>query len=279
MKRFVKLMCLIILLCYIGNVSYGQRIVTYGIQVNPGTNWLNCNTPKGLSGFTYKGSFGVNIGLAGSYYLNKKVAISTGIQLYKYGFNLSGSEYNFAFISKDSEDKEYERRVSGTNIIEKTSLNLMHIPICLMYDHQVNTSFHLFIMAGPSLYIPLKTQMEASGEFTYKGYYADGKYLLEDLPVYGFNSNVPVKVNGKLKSQMFSVHGLASVGCFFYINRYWKFSTSVTYLRSFSSISEKLTPDYYLSNEVGSYYSILKNQGSVLSGLSFGISIQKILMF
>jgi hypothetical protein len=278
MKRHFQILS-VAMFCFISSEGFSQRIVTCGFQLNPGINSVSVKTPEGLTGFSLKGGFGINCGVNGAYYLKKNIALFTGLQLYGYNFEHSGSGYYASYNTQDSEGKNYERRIWGKDISEKTSLNLLHIPLCFMWDHKINANFHVFAIAGPSLVIPVNNHTQASGTFTYKGYYADGDYILADIPIYGYNSEVPVDVDDKINTRLISVHGMLSVGCFFYMNRYWRFGPAISFVRSFSSISGDSSNDFSFSKEVGSFYSILGNKGSSLNNFSFGLTIQKILMF
>lgn len=265
--------------CWIGLPVNAQRIVNIGFQLNPGMTWLQSRAPEGLSGFSKEGNFPINFGLSGHYYLNKKIAFYTGIQMYAYSFHYTGKEYNVRFQTFDSENKPYQRIVSGTDITEKTSLQTLNLPLCVMYEYALNRNIQLFGLAGPVLSFPVQKKIKASGTFTYKGYYEDGNYTLENIPVYGFNSNVPVAVDENLKTHFVFVSGTVSAGAAFVVNRYLKFFVSASYIRTLTSPVKRESDQYYISNELGSFHTILENSKSSLNTISIGVGFQKVILF
>jgi hypothetical protein len=279
-RKFLGLFKTIIFLFLIGITwdSFSQKILNYGIQVNPGICWINGGTPKELIGFEKKGGYIMNFGLSGKYYFNKKVGIYTGLQYFDVLYNVQGNNFNITYTTKDSENKLYERIITGTDIYEKSSIQTFQIPVCLFYEKTLSRTFRIFAMLGPSIAIPFRNKMEARGTFSYKGYYQEGNFTLENLPLYGFNSDVPVNLRTKLKTNFISLGGMIVTGCSFTLNRHWKFETSFIYLHSLTPFV-KTQKSFSFSRDLGSFHSILENKTTKLNNLSLGITFYKVLLF
>lgn len=268
---------LINIVVFITSVN-AQRRIDYGIVVNPGYSWINSKKPIGAEGLTKTGSYTINYGLIGKYYLNKTIAIQTGIHMYNFSYKCYINRYEFQFPAIDSENKSYLRQITGDSISENTNISTIQIPISFVYEFSLSRNIQLFASIGPAFSLPVKSNIKAYGTFTYKGYYENGNYVLENIPVYGFNTDVPVEKDGKLEASFFSIYGTAAVGCNFTITRYWKFSLVANYTRSITAIVKRSSDEYTLSDKLGSFHSILGNNTS-LNNISFGFSLQKILLF
>lgn len=256
-----------------------QRIITYGVEVNAASDWLSGATSENLTGFSKKGSYNANFGITGQYYLNKKNAIKSGLQFVNSKFLYEAQSYNIRFADTDSENKNYERIVDGNDIYENTSIITLQIPIILVHEFVVNRNFRVFVEAGPSIAFPLSGESKVAGTFTYKGYYADGGFTLEDIPLYGFNSNVEINRNQKPDFSLLYLKGIAVAGCIININRYWRFSFICKYQRPITSSMKNSTPDFYISNKINEFNSILESRSVGMSSVSLGMSIQKAILF
>lgn len=266
------------LISFLVSSAHAQRVISYGIQLNPGYSWLGGDVPSGADGFSKKSNYTINLGITGKYYFSKIAAIQSGLHINNYSYKINSRNYEAQFITTDNENQTYQRQISGDSIAESTSITLLHLPVSFVYEVPLNRNIQLYVTLGPSFAIPIKSSIKSSGVFSYKGYYEDGNYTLENIPLYGFNNNVPVNVNKKLDTEVLSVHGTASAGCIFTINRYWKFVMNLNYYRSVTSVA-KGNSNYYMSNNLGSFHSIMENNASKLNHVSFGVSIQKLILF
>lgn len=271
--KIVKLL----IICILGlaqNVN-GQKIISFGLNAGTGFNWLNNSNDKNFEGFRIKNSIKPNFGLTAQYYLNKKTSVLTGIQIIGYAFNYQAENYEVRFATTDSENIPYERIVNGIDIKESTSLITLQVPLCISHEIALSRDFRIFLSAGPSLAIPVSSQIKSSGTFSYKGFYSDGNFTLENIPLYGFNNNVEIQKNDKLNTNFLNLLGLVSSGFIYNINRYWRFCVDLNYSRSITSVVKQQGGKYYLSNEVGSFNSILGGRSVGLNNFSIGLSIRK----
>ncbi len=271
----------ILLFLLSGSIVKAQKVLTIELQANPGYSWIGIPASSFLSSETSKGNFNVDFGVLAHYNLNKQAGILSGIQLKTYRSNFSGKDYNVSFKAIDTENKSYIRNVTGTDIKESTTLRFINIPIRFFYDLPLSRFVSFFGTIGPGITIPIQSKVVGSGTFTYTGLYPElNNAVLKDLPPYGFNSNVPVSVEKKLKSIFFIINATASAGFVFKMSRYWKFHTAVNYSRSFTGIASKdKSNNFHISDELGSFYSLANSKNSFLSDFYISIGIQKVILF
>jgi hypothetical protein len=269
----------LLFLTLFSQLLFAQKIITYGIEANASSCWLSGKTPEQLAGFSKKGSYNVNFGITTQYYINKKNAIKSGFQFVSDKFSYDSQNYNVRFADTDSEGKNYERTVDGKDISEKTSFFTIQIPIILTHEFIINRNFRLFAEAGPTFAIPISGESNVAGIFTYKGYYADGNYTLEDIPLYGFSSDVAINRNQKQDYSFLYMQGSAAAGCLININRYWRFLIICKYQRSLTPIMKDQNGSFYISNKINEFNSILGSRSMGISSVSFGFSLQKAILF
>jgi hypothetical protein len=77
----------------------------------------------------------------------------------------------------------------------------------------------------------------SSGVFTFKGYYPQYNVLLEDLPQYGFGTDISNTGNGDLELKSMNLCLLVSTGMEFFISKKIQITAGLVYSGSFSTIS------------------------------------------
>ncbi|NJK97684.1 MAG: hypothetical protein HC905_24740 [Bacteroidales bacterium] len=179
----------------------------------------------------------------------------------------------------DSESRKYIRNIYGSDIGENTTFRYIQIPLRFFYIHALNRNTSLMASIGPGIMIPIQREVIAKGTFTYSGTYPqfDNVELRDVLP-YGYNSNVNVGGKHKPESPMISLNATASVGVIFSLSRFIKLQTGFTYERNITGLVSK-SGKYHISNESGSYYSILGMPKSNFNSLIFNIGIQKVILY
>ena len=91
--------------------------------------------------------------------------------------------------------------------------------------------------------------------------------LLEDLPAYGFPSNVSSVSKGELELKSFDVNMIASAGFDFFVQKKIQIGIGAFYSKSLSNISAYSSTDkFQLSSDV--------NQINSLMGASSNVSVQ-----
>jgi hypothetical protein len=263
------------------NICQAQKVINFELFLSPGYSWVNSNSPSELTGYSSKGAINIDLGILTHYYFNKKVGISSGILLKTYKATFSGNEYKVSFDAIDTENESYIRNVEGTGISEVSTLRCISIPIHLFYSYPISRYISFVGEIGPGISIPIQKDCHGTGTFTYTGLYPQyNNVILSDIPPYGYNSNVPVDSNDKLKTNLIIIDAGVSAGFEFSITRYWKFHTALNYNRTITGIIKKEdSSNYHISDDMGSYHSFFNIRNSSASNIFISIGFQKVFLF
>lgn len=204
------------------------------------------------------------------YFLSKYFGVSSGIGFNLYSSRLTLNAYQNKVNTVDSENEVYEMRVSGTDIREEQKIGYLSIPFCINLRLPFGKSAGFFLQPGVSLAFPLSKTFRSTGTFTYKGYYPMYNVVLENLPDYGFPSDLGSKSNGKLELHPLSFDAVVSAGFDFFIQKKFQIAIAASYEKSLSGISKYPSPEVFqLSSDVnqinslmgGSSYTSLQSTG------------------
>jgi hypothetical protein len=207
------------------------------------------------------------------YFFSKSTGLSTGLGYNSFTTGLSLNSYTNRFNSTDSENEDYERRVTGSDIKELQKISFLNIPFCINFQIPAGNRFGFFIQAGVNLSIPTGKTFTSSGTFTFTGFYPAYNVLLQNLPDYGFVSNSKVVSNGNLELKPVVVDGLVSAGFHLFISEKIRIALGVTYNRSLSNISEYTSPEkFQLSSDVDQIKSIMGGSSKTTTQ-SVGLSL------
>jgi len=184
------------------------------------------------------------------YYFSDYFGLSSGVGFVSYKTQITLDAYQSNFNTIDSESESYEIRVTGTDIKELQNIGYLSIPICLNIRIPFGEKIGFFIQPGVNIDVPLSKDYKSSGTFTYKGYYPAYNVLLENLPDYGFPSNLNSNDDGELNLKSMGFDAVASAGFDFYIQRKLQIAVAACYNKSLSGISEYSSPDdFQLSSD------------------------------
>jgi hypothetical protein len=201
---------------------------------------------------SYSGSIEVG------YYFMKLVGLSTGVGYNSYSNQLQLALYTSKLNSVDSENEAYELRVSGKSINEEQKISFITIPVSLNLRLPIGRTFGFFLQPGIKLAIPLGKNYQSSGTFTYKGYYPAYNVLLENLPNFGFPTDLGTEFNEKLSLKSLNLSAAVSAGFDILIQNKYLFGIGACYDRTISNIADYSSPDtYVLSNEAGQINSMM----------------------
>ena len=170
--------------------------------------------------------------------------------------------------STDTEGEKYEKRISGRNIMETQTIGFINFPLCLNLRFASGKKMGILIKAGIKYAIPKVKKYESSGIFTYKGYYAQYPVTLENLPDYGFPTDLNSNVNGnlELKNKVFGIGSIEMV-----LEEHLAFC--LWYSQSFSNLSKYTSPEtFQLSNGPNQINSMMGGSSKVTSSL-YGIRL------
>ncbi len=203
-----------------------------------------------------KGSFMgfVDIG----YFISEKIGFSSGIGLITYTSQQTLGSYENKLNATDSDAELYERRITGSNISESQKIGTLNIPVCLNARLPVNLKTGFFIQPGFYLAIPLSKAYNSNGTFTYKGYYPEYNVVFENLPAFGFPSNLNSNDEGVLELKPMIINFTVNAGIDYYLRKKVQLAFAVSYIKSLSSISEYSSPEkFQLSTEADKINSLM----------------------
>ena len=253
------LIILFLVTCF-WNEAYSQKTDTiktkkpgffFGFSLGPsqtniksvGTNSiakLNCTSQN-----AYFGS--VEFG----YLFSKYLGLSSGINYVSYKSQLSLDAYQNSYSTTDSENDVFEMRVTGSNIKELQTINILSIPLCVNLKVPVGKKVGLYFRGGVNMAFSLSQKYSSSGTFTYKGFYPAYNDLLENLPAYGFPTDKSLSVNGQLKLKTMGVSPIISAGFDYFVKKKMQVAIGINYnslnlgLKDSSTSTDKfqLSPD------------------------------------
>lgn len=207
------------------------------------------------------------------YFFSNYFGLSSGIGLISYKTHLTLDTYQNQFNTIDSENESYERRVSGSDIKEIQEISFLGVPICINIRLPLIKTIGFFLQTGVNMGIPLNKNYKSSGTFTYKGYYPADNVLLENIPTYGFPSNINNESDGKLELKPIGFNAIVSGGFDFFITKKIQIALAACYNKSLSNISESTSPDkFQLSSDADQINSFMGGSSKV-SAKSVGLRL------
>ena len=144
--------------------------------------------PESKSGF----SAGIDIG----YSFNRFVGLSTGLGLTVASSSINMNSYSAAYDTTDYEGEKYNRRITGTNIHEDDKFSFLRIPLALNLHIPFTKGFGLYLQGGINFCKPLEKSYDATGAFSYTGYYPAYNVTISDIGYEGFQSDYKANVSG-----------------------------------------------------------------------------------
>lgn len=196
------------------------------------------------------------------YFISKYIGLTTGVDYNMFTSNLRIDSYQNQYSTVDRENESFELRVSGQNIGESQQVDILSIPVCINFRVPLNMKVGFYMQTGINFRIPTTNKFNSSGTFTYKGYFPAYNVLLENLPEYGFPTDLMINTDGELDLKPLIYGGIVSVGADYLIHKRVQFTLAAYYDRSFSDIT-----DYYSVDE----FNLISDSGqfnSIMSGSS-----------
>jgi hypothetical protein len=245
----------------------------FGIVLTPQKTSINMDGFSNTA--TITGGSGINIAFDASFYFSTFAGISIGAGLSPYSSQVSLSSYTTQFSDIDSESESFEMQIEGRSITEDQKISLLSIPITLTLRVPAGSKLGFYVNAGINAGIPIVKTYDGSGIFSYDGYYEEYPVTLENIPQYGFPSDLRTEVSDQLEIKSFVASLTASGGLYFYINKSIQLSLGANYTRALSDISNyQSTGTYYLTTEAEELNSMMEGSdktGIQAMGISLGI--------
>jgi len=255
------------------SISVKQPGLFVGVSLSPSQTYIFNNGILSVSDLLAdkQPSFGASVEIG--YIFSKYIGVSSGIGFATYKSQLNLATYQNKFNAIDSENESYERQVSGTGIREVQNMGFISVPVCLDIRLPLNRTMGFFLQTGINLAVPFKKKYSGSGTFTYKGYYPAYNVLLENLPAYGFPSNIKSTTDGVLETKPLCFNAIASAGFDYFVQEKIAVAIAVSYSKSLSGISAYASPEnFQLSPDVNQVNSMMGGSSKV-SVQSVGVNI------
>ena len=249
------------------NIGTTKPGLFFGFTAGPTQSQITNKQILLRSGFSSKNLNGYSGAAEIGYFISEYFGLSSGIGFISYKSQLNLDTYQSQYNTTDSENETYQRQVEGKNIKELQEIGSLNVPINLNFRLPFSKKFGFFLQTGVNLAIPLSKNYTSSGTFTFKGYYPAYNVLLEDLPAYGFPTNLPGASKGELELKPYSINASGFVGFDLFIKKNIQIALAAFYTQSLSNISAYSSQDkFQLSTDV--------NMISSLMGASSNVSVQ-----
>lgn len=207
------------------------------------------------------------------YFFSRYLGLTAGVNYNQYRSNFYIDAYQNNFNTVDIENDPYELRILGDDIEEVQQFDILSIPFCVNLHMPLSKGIGAYLQTGINFFVPLSEFYESEGTFTYKGYFPAYNVLLEDLPEYGFPSDVRIQSEGAPELEHLSYGFVASLGIDYLVNKKIQFITAAYFDRSFSGvIANPQTDEFYLTKNAEHVNSILDCSNKVTLQ-SFGLKI------
>lgn len=207
------------------------------------------------------------------YFFSRYFGLTTGIKYSQYYSNLYIDTYQNHLNTVDIENDPYELRITGNDVEEIQQFDIMSIPFCVNVRMPLNKVFGAFLQTGINFFIPLSKSYESVGTFTYQGYFPAYNVVLENMPEYGFPSDLIIQSKGIPELNHLSIGCVASLGLDYLVNKRVQFIAAAYFDMSLSELLENSsTGEFYLTTSPENINSILGSANNVTLQ-SFGLRI------
>jgi hypothetical protein len=248
----------------------------FGIGIGPsGTQITNSGIPS-VSNLIYGKNYSFSESVEIGYFFSKYFGLTSGLNYCPYKTNLDVETYQNQLNTFDIENEAYELQVSGSDIKEIQQVSIIEVPICINIRLPFNKAIGIYVQTGLNLAFPITNNYITSGTFTYKGYFPTYNVLLENLPEYGFASNLQSETEGELELKPMTYNLVASAGFDYLIQNRFQFAIAAYYDKSLTSISDySATDKFQLSNDADHLNSFMVgSRNTTLQSIGLKVSLR-----
>ncbi|MDG2431173.1 outer membrane beta-barrel protein [Flavobacterium sp.] len=138
------------------------------------------------------------------YGLTNHIGIGAGAEIAQYRQEVSFGRANAILTNfeVDQTGSAFGYNVSSANYNEKQTLTAVQIPLFLQYKTTINTGVDFNFRAGVKYFLPLSYKIEASAaSVTGTGYYPDVNLTIDNLPEFGFGTQLNYAASGEYKTK------------------------------------------------------------------------------
>ena len=175
------------------------------------------------------------------YFFSNYFGLSSGINYVSYKSQLVLDAYQNSYSTIDSENDAFEMRITGSNIKELQTVNILSIPLCVNLQMPVSKKVGLYFKGGINMAFPLSQKYTSSGTFTYKGFYPAYNDLLENLPAYGFPTDKSFSFSGQMKLKTMGVSPIISAGLDYAVKKKMKVAIGFNYNSTLLGVNDGST--------------------------------------
>jgi len=253
--------------------DWKQPGIFFGVNAGVANPYIINEVSQGITvvqnnrGSSFIGS--IDIG----YFFSRYFGLTAGIKYSQYYSNLYIDSYQNHLNTVDIENDPYELRITGNDVEEIQQFDIMSIPFYVNVRLPLNKEFGAFLQTGINFFVPLSKSYESVGTFTYQGYFPAYNVVLEDMPEYGFPSDLRIQSKGIPELYHLSIGCVASLGLDYLVNKRVQLMAAVYFDRSLSELLENSsTGEFYLTTSPENINSILGSANNVTLQ-SFGLRI------
>lgn len=244
-----------------------------GLSLIPAQTRLFHSGTTLFTGIESTGDFAFSGSIDAGYFFSKHFGVASGIGYKSFRNELTLAQYQSNFQGTDTDSESFEMRVTGSGIKEEITLGFVSIPVKLIVRIPAGDKLGFLIQPGIDINIPAGNEYKNSGKFTYKGYYAAYNVLLEDLPDYGFPTNLSSSSEGSIETNSLCINALISVGIDFSLSDHIKIALAGIYDKSLSNVSGYSSTDKFQLSEKADELNSLMGGFTKSSTSAFGLSL------
>ena len=242
-----------------------------GIILTPQQTSISMDGLSGSLEYTNKKTMNISFNMA--YYFSKYIGVSFGAGLNPCSSEIYLRSYSTDFSAVDDEGESYEMQIEGSAITEIQKISFLSIPVSLALRVPAGSTLGFFVDAGVSAEIPIMKSYDATGTFSYDGYYPAYPVTLEDIAAHGFPSNLLTEVSEDIEINSFNGALSASAGIYFYLGSSFQISLGAHLCKVLGDIANyEGGENFYLTTQAYELNSLM--QGSTYAGVqALGISL------
>jgi hypothetical protein len=233
-----------------GSTKWKQPGFFFGIGLGTSKSQIINSGIASVSNLLYSANYSLSESVELGYFFSKYFGLTSGLSYYSYETQLDLDTYQNQINTFDIENEAYELRIIGSDIKEIQQVSILGVPICINIRMPLNKTIGFYVQTGVNLAFPVNKNYKTSGTFTYKGYFPAYNVLLENLPEYGFASNLQSESEGELELKPMSCSLVASAGFDYLIQKRFQVAVAAYYDKSLTSISDySVTDKFQLSTD------------------------------
>ncbi len=259
----------------VGSEKWKQPGFFFGVGVGLTNAQILNKATKSIPDLSVERRASILGSIEAGFFFSKHFGLVSGVSYYSYSSDLFIDSYQNQFNAVDRENESFDLQISGNDIKEIQDVDILSIPLCLNIRKPLNTKSGFFMQAGVNVMIPMNKTYKSSGTYTYKGYFPAYNVLLENLPDYGFPSDLKVNSNGELSLKPINYGVIASAGIDYLLQKRVQLTVYAIYDRSLSNITNySLAEEFYLSTHAGEVNSIMSGSSKTslqCLGLKVGV--------